>query len=63
MAQYTLAWPLAQPAMTSLVVGAKRIEQIENAVAALDVKLPEEHLKQLDSICPPPWGLKDKIRK
>jgi len=60
--QYALAWTLMQPAITSLVVGVKRTEQIEDALAALDVSIPEEHLEQVDAICPPPWKQPDPIR-
>ena len=62
LVQYALAWTLAQPAITSLVVGAKQAEQIEDAVAALDATIPEEHLKQIETICPPPWRQPDPIR-
>ncbi|MFN0196435.1 MAG: aldo/keto reductase [Planctomycetaceae bacterium] len=62
MTRYALAWTLLQPSMSSLVVGAKRIEQVEDAVAALDVQIPAEHLKQLDTICPPPWKQMEPIR-
>lgn len=61
-AQYALAWTLAQPAMTSLVVGAKKIEQVQEAVAAAAVQLPREHFAQLDAICPPPWKQPDPVR-
>ena len=60
--QYALAWALQQPAMTSLVVGAKRVEQVQDAVAALGVRIPPEHLPKLDAICPPPWRQLDPIR-
>ncbi len=60
--RYALAWTLLQPAMSSLVVGAKRIEQVEDAIAALDVQIPAEHLKQIDAICPPPWKQMEPIR-
>ena len=62
MPQYVLAWTLAQPAMSSLVVGAKRFEQMRQAIAALDVRIPPEHFERLDAICPPPWTLGDPIR-
>ncbi len=61
-AQYALAWGLAQQAMSSLVVGAKRIDQIQAAVAAADVELPVEHFENLDKICPPPWQQPDPVR-
>ncbi|MDA0833674.1 MAG: aldo/keto reductase [Planctomycetota bacterium] len=60
--RYSLAWTLSQPAMSSLVVGAKRIEQIEDAVAALDVQIPTEHFNKIDAIFPPPWKQMDPIR-
>ncbi len=62
MARYALAWTLAQPAMTSLVVGVKRIEQIEDAVAAAAVDLSPEQCAKLDRICPPPWRQIDPVR-
>ena len=62
MASYVLAWTLAQPAMASLIVGAKRIEQVEQAIASLDVKIPEDHYARIDRICPPPWRQDDPIR-
>lgn len=61
-AQYALAWTLKQPAMASLVVGAKRHEQIADAVDSLEVSLPDEHLQRLDAACPPPWQQPDPIR-
>jgi len=61
-AQYALAWTLAQTAITSLVVGAKRIEQVQDAVDAVHLELPTEHFGKLDAICPPPWQQPDPIR-
>lgn len=60
--QYALAWTLAQPAMSSLIVGVKRLEQIQEAVAAAGVVIPPEQLPMLDAICPPPWRQPDPIR-
>ena len=62
MTQYSLAWTLSQLAISSLVVGAKRIEQLEDAVAATEVVLAEEHKKKLDAVCPPPWRQGDPVR-
>jgi len=62
MARYALAWTLTQPAMSSLIVGVKSIEQIEDAVAAASVPIPAEHFSRLDAICPPPWRQPDPVR-
>ena len=62
MAQYALAWALQQPAMSSMIVGATRIEQVQDAVAAAEIQIPAAHLEQIDAICPPPWQQPDPIR-
>ena len=61
-ARYALAWTLRQPAMASLVVGVKRIEQVADAIAALDVDIPCDHMEKVDAIVPPPWLQPDPIR-
>src|SRR5262249_355282 len=62
VAQYSLAWALSQPAMTSLIVGAKRIEQIQDAVAATGVTIPPAHREPIDVLSPPPWRQPDPLR-
>jgi aryl-alcohol dehydrogenase-like predicted oxidoreductase len=46
-AQVALAWVLQQPGITSPIVGASKLHHIDDAVAALDVKLDEAELKAL----------------
>jgi aryl-alcohol dehydrogenase-like predicted oxidoreductase len=62
LTRYALAWALTRPAISSLVVGAKRTEQVADAVAALEVRIPEEHFEAIDRLCPPTWKLADPIR-
>jgi len=54
-AQYATAWTLAQPAMASVIVGAKRLEQIEDAVKGASAALPQDLLDKQDAITPPPY--------
>lgn len=61
-AQYALAWTLRQKAMSSLVVGVKSMQQIQDALASLDVSIPDEHLQRLDEVSPPPWQQPDPMR-
>lgn len=43
-AQVALAWVLGRPGVTAPIVGATRLEQLDDAVAALSLKLtPEEN--------------------
>jgi 1-deoxyxylulose-5-phosphate synthase len=46
-AQVALAWVLAQPGITAPIIGASKLEQLEDLVKALDVKLSADELKAL----------------
>jgi len=48
LAQVALAWALAQPGITSLIVGATRLEQLHDNLASLEVRLNPEQLRTLD---------------
>jgi len=62
LAQYAWAWTLAQPAISSLIVGVKKLEQLQVAITAASVVVPPEQLPKLDVVCPPPWRQPDPIR-
>jgi len=46
-AQVALAWLLAQPGITAPIVGASKMQHLDDAVAALRLKLSDEELKAL----------------
>jgi aryl-alcohol dehydrogenase (NADP+) len=46
-AQVALAWVLAQPGVTAPIVGASKMHHLDDAVAALRLKLDEAELKAL----------------
>jgi 1-deoxyxylulose-5-phosphate synthase len=46
-AQVALAWVLQQPGITAPIVGASKMSHLDDAVAALSVKLDESELKAL----------------
>ena len=48
VAQVALAWLLHQPQVTSVIVGAKRPEQLADNIAATDVILSAAELEQID---------------
>lgn len=48
MAQVGLAWILSKPVVTSPIVGATKMQHLEDAVAALDVKLTPEEIVSLE---------------
>lgn len=47
-AQISLAWLLSKPAVTSPIVGASKQSHIEDAVAALSIKLTDEEIQMLE---------------
>jgi len=50
VAQIALAWLLHQRAVTTVIVGAKKIEQLDDNIAATKVELTAEELAQLDEL-------------
>ncbi|ROS13930.1 aryl-alcohol dehydrogenase-like predicted oxidoreductase [Raoultella sp. BIGb0399] len=50
VAQVALAWLLHQPAVSSVIIGAKRREQLADNLAAVDIRLSQEELAQLDAV-------------
>jgi aryl-alcohol dehydrogenase-like predicted oxidoreductase len=50
VATIALAWVLAKPFVTSVIIGAKRSDQLDQNLAAVDVQLTEEEIKQLDEV-------------
>jgi aryl-alcohol dehydrogenase-like predicted oxidoreductase len=45
----SLAWLLAQPAMTAPIIGANSVEQLAESLAASNLRLSAEQLAVLDS--------------
>ena len=56
VASVALAWLHAQPAVTSIIIGARRLSQFEDNVRALDVNLIAEELARLSAITEPTFG-------
>ncbi|MEQ1493050.1 MAG: aldo/keto reductase [Terricaulis sp.] len=46
--QVALAWHLSKPGVTAPIVGATKIEQLEDALAAVDVALSADEVKRLE---------------
>jgi aryl-alcohol dehydrogenase-like predicted oxidoreductase len=48
-AQVALAWLLGKPVVTAPIIGATKLEHLETAVRALEVKLSDEEIQRLES--------------
>jgi aryl-alcohol dehydrogenase-like predicted oxidoreductase len=52
-AEVVLAWLLSKPVVTAPIVGATKPQHLEDAVAALGVKLADEEIAALDATYAP----------
>jgi len=52
-AQIALAWLLAQPGVTAPIVGASKLDHLDDAVAALDVRLDADERRFLEELYQP----------
>jgi aryl-alcohol dehydrogenase-like predicted oxidoreductase len=50
VARVALAYVLAKPFVTSVIIGAKTVEQLEDNLAAADLPLTAEELRTLDEV-------------
>jgi aryl-alcohol dehydrogenase-like predicted oxidoreductase len=50
VATVALAWILAKPFVTSVIIGAKRVDQLQQNLAAVDLQLTPDDLKKLDEV-------------
>lgn len=46
--QIALAWILSKPYVHSPIIGATRMDHLDQAIAALDIKLSEDEVKRLE---------------
>lgn len=47
VAQLALAWLLHQPAVTTVIIGAKKMEQLEDNLKSIDIQFTEDELQRL----------------
>ncbi len=52
-AQLALAWILTKPGVTAPIIGATKMYQLDEAVAATGIKLSEEEIKTLEELYQP----------
>ncbi|WP_342380412.1 aldo/keto reductase [Myxococcus stipitatus] len=62
VARVALAWVQAQPGVSSTIIGARRLSQLEDNVGALDVKLTAEQLARLDALTKPTFGFPQSMQ-
>ena len=53
MSQVALAWVADRPAITSVILGARTVEQLDDNLGAADLRLTEKETEQLTEISAP----------
>jgi aryl-alcohol dehydrogenase-like predicted oxidoreductase len=49
----SLAWTLQRPGVTTIVLGPRTVDQLDDQLAGLDFAIDEELSKRIDEIVPP----------
>jgi aryl-alcohol dehydrogenase-like predicted oxidoreductase len=52
-ARVALSWVLARPAVSSVIVAARKIEQLEDNIGAVDLRLSDDEVRLLDAASDP----------
>ena len=53
MSHFAIAWVMNQPGITSPIIGPRTMEQLEDNLKSLDLKLTEEDCAEVDQLVPP----------
>jgi aryl-alcohol dehydrogenase-like predicted oxidoreductase len=62
VARVALAWVQGRPGVTSTIIGARRLAQLEDNVKALEVKLSAEERVRLDALTKPTFGFPQSMQ-
>jgi aryl-alcohol dehydrogenase-like predicted oxidoreductase len=53
LARFANAWALRNPAVTSVIIGPRTLDQLEDSLKALDVQITDEEARIIDGLVPP----------
>ncbi|MFQ6098435.1 MAG: aldo/keto reductase, partial [Armatimonadota bacterium] len=53
LAEFSLAWVMQRPGITSAICGPRTVEHMRSALKACDIELTEDELAKVDEIVPP----------
>jgi aryl-alcohol dehydrogenase-like predicted oxidoreductase len=55
-AAVALAWLLSRPEVSTIIIGARTVTQLEDNLKGAELKLSQEDIKELDDASKPDWG-------
>lgn len=50
IAQVALAWVLSKPVVTSVIIGARKLSQLEDNLGSVELSLSDDDLRALDEV-------------
>lgn len=53
LAQFSIAWSLRHPAVTSAIIGPRTMEQLESCLGAASIQVTDEEAARIDALVPP----------
>lgn len=53
LARFSLAWAIANPVVTSLIIGPRTLAQLEDCVACLELEITDADRQKVDALVPP----------
>ncbi len=62
VARVALAWVHQQPGVTSTIIGARRLAQLDDNVKALELTLTAEEVAKLDGLTKPAFGFPQSMQ-
>ena len=62
VARIALAWVQAQPGVSSIIIGARRLAQLEDNLQAIDVRLTAGELDRLNALTKPAFGFPQNMQ-
>jgi len=62
VARIALAWVQAQPGVSSIIIGARRLAQLEDNLQAIDVRLTAGELDRLNALTKPTFGFPQNMQ-
>ena len=62
VARVALAWVRTRPGVTSTIIGARRLSQLDDNLRSLDITLTAEELTRLDALTKPSFGFPQNMQ-
>ena len=59
-AALAVAWVMSHPAITAPIVGARNVEQLNDSLGALDIKMTPEWRAEISALSPEPAPATDR---